>query len=123
MMPGYSRIQLWQYITALLLVFLLAWHFAMRIPWIRDVTSFIDTLSPSKVYEDVGGLSGILALLLAYTALFHGLNGLRGILYEWRQGEGWRRLVNALVVVLFVVFAGLATYTVVGITEPSEVTG
>ncbi len=118
-MPGYSRIQLWQYVTAIILLFLLAWHFAMRIPWIRDSSSFIETLAPDKVYEDVGGLSGILALALAYAALFHGLNGLRGILFEWRQGEGWRRIVNVIIVILFIVFAGLATYTVIGITEPS----
>ncbi len=114
---GYSRIQLWQYITAILLIALIAWHFASRIPWLRGVDSFQETLAPEKVYEDIGGLGGILALLLAYTALFHGLNGLRGILLEW-LGPSRRSLINMIAVVLFLIFAGLATYGVIGLTPP-----
>ncbi|MEB3773535.1 MAG: hypothetical protein GSR86_01245 [Desulfurococcales archaeon] len=114
---GYSRIQLWQYITGILLIFLLAWHFASRIPPLRGVDTFLDTLKPDKVYEDLGGASGVLALLLAYAALFHGLNGLRGILFEW-FGESRRGIINALMILLFIIFAGLATYAVAGITSP-----
>ncbi|MCE4601653.1 MAG: hypothetical protein F7B18_00545 [Desulfurococcales archaeon] len=114
---GYSRIQLWQYITAILLIFLLAWHFASRLPFLRGVESFAETLAPDKVYEDVGGATGILALALAYTALFHGLNGLRGILLEW-LGPSRKPVINTVIIILFIVFAGLATYGVTGITKP-----
>jgi len=114
---GYSRIQLWQYITGILLILLLAWHFSLRIPQLRGVESFIETLQPGKIYSDIGGATGILGILLAYAALFHGLNGLRGILLEW-LGEGRRTLINLVAVILFIIFAGIATYTVIGLTNP-----
>ncbi len=108
-----------QYITGALLVILVIFHFASRIPQLRGVDSFLETLSPEAVYEDIGGASGIALLLLAYTALLHGLNGLRGILLEWTSGRH-ERAITAVIAILFIVFAGLATYTVIGATPPGQ---
>ena len=106
-----SSIQLLQYITAILLLFLVAFHLAERIPWITGV-SYEESLKSeyvSRAYSEYGWL----LLLLAYAALFHGLNGVRGMLYEWRPGRA--RLWDALTIAIFLLFAGIATYTVVAL--------
>ncbi len=116
---GASTRLLIQYITGALLVLLVLFHFASRIPQLRGADSFIETLSPEAVYEDVGGASGIILLLLAYAALLHGLNGLRGILLEWTSGR-YEKAITAVLALLFIVFAGLATYTVIGTQPPAQ---
>ncbi len=105
-----SRLQLWQYLTAILMVFFLGYHLAERVPWISGV-SYEESLKSSHVYEVYTSPWGIVLLLLAYTALYHGLNGVRGILYEWKPGK-WERLWDALFWLLFIVFAVLATSTI-----------
>ena len=113
-----SVVQTWvQYITAIILVFLLTWHLLVRVPWLRGVETFAETLSPEKVYSEISGY-GVLLLLFAYAAILHGFNGLRGVLLEWTSGR-YRTLINLVIIILIVVFAGLATYTVVGTQPPS----
>lgn len=107
-----------QYITGIILAFLLTWHLVIRVPWLRGVESFAETLSPEMIYEEVSGLSGILLLVFAYATLYHGFNGLRNVLLEWTSGR-YDKAITALVVVLFIVFAGLATYTVIGTKPPA----
>ncbi len=112
-----STVQIWiQYVTAILLIFLLTWHLVVRVPWLRGVETFRDTLSPDKIFGEISGY-GILLLIFAYVALLHGFNGLRTILLEWTSGR-YNGLITGVIIVLFIVFAALATYTVVGITPP-----
>ncbi len=106
-----SRIQVWQYITAILLIFFLGYHLAERLPWLWGYHHYHETLYSQFVQHQyhswwAGGL-----LILAYVALFHGLNGVRGILYEWRPR--WGRAWDALFWLIFIIFAILGTYTVV----------
>lgn len=106
-----SSIQLLQYITAMLLIIFLSFHLAERVPWLTGV-SYHDSLKSERVSEAYSKYEWAL-LLLAYAALFHGLNGFRGMLYEWVPR--YARLWDALFVLLFIVFAGIATYTLVGL--------
>jgi len=112
-----SLIQLLQYVTGALMVVLISIHLAARIPWLRGVESFIETLDATVVYREITGF-GVLLLLLAYATLFHAVNGLRIILLELRHGEYWDRAVNIAAVTVFIVFAAIATYTVIGVSPP-----
>ncbi len=113
-----SVVQTWlQYVTAIFLIFLLTWHLVIRVPWLRGVDSFRDTLAPDKIYRETSTY-GILLLIFAYAAVLHGFNGLRGILLEWTSGK-YKTLINLTIAVLVIVFAGLATYTVVHTPPPT----
>ena len=106
-----------QYITAILLIFLLTWHLVIRVPWLRGVETFKDTLSPNLVYHEINAY-GVLLLVFAYAALLHGFNGLRGILLEWTSGK-YKNLITIVIVILIVVFGALATFTVIGTPNPN----
>jgi len=115
--PKKSVVQTWlQYVTGIILVFLLTWHLVIRVPWLRGVESFAETLSPEMVYHEISAY-GVLLLIFAYATLLHGFNGLRNVLLEWTSGR-YKGLITAVIAVLLIVFAGLATYTVVGVTPP-----
>jgi succinate dehydrogenase / fumarate reductase membrane anchor subunit len=112
--PRASVLQLLQYVTGALMVLLVSWHLAMRIPWLRGVDSFMETLDSTIVYQEITAFN-VLLLLLAYATLFHGVNGLRIILLELRHGKYWDKAVNAAAVIVFIVFAAIATHTVVAL--------
>ncbi len=116
-MGGASKKMLLQYLTAILLIFLLTWHLVIRVPWLRGVESFMETLAPDVIYHEISAY-GVLLLIFAYATLLHGFNGLRNILLEWTNGK-YAGLITVVIVVLLIVFAGLATYTVVGVEPPS----
>ena len=107
-----SSIQIWQYITAILLIGLLGFHLLERVPWIWGVSTMDQTLTAAFVYKDYVHFGWAL-LLLAYVALFHGLNGVRGMLLELRQGKIYTTTINVLFWIVFLVFAAIATVTVV----------
>ncbi|MCE4604487.1 MAG: hypothetical protein F7B20_05935 [Aeropyrum sp.] len=113
-----SYLQLMQYVTGALLVLLVSWHLATRIPWLRGMESFVETILPEVVYREIESF-GLLLLLLAYTSLLHGVNGLRIILLEIHHGEIWDRLVNLSAVIVFIVFAAIATHSVLGVEPPT----
>ena len=112
-----SRSQLLQYITAILLIILVSWHLASRIPWLRGAEDFISTMTPDRVYGEISTF-GLALLLLAYAALFHGVNGLRIILLELHHGAIWDRAVNLAAIATFIVMAAIATHTVLGVEPP-----
>jgi len=114
--PKASLRALAQYVTGILLVFLLTWHLIRRVPWLWGVETFRDTLSPEFIYEEITAY-GVILLLFAYATLIHGFNGLRNVLLEWTSGR-YKPLINLLVLVLLLVFAALATYTVIGVKPP-----
>ena len=107
-----SNIQVWQYITAILLIGLLGFHLLQRVPWIWGFSTMDQTLTSSWVYHDYVSYGWAL-LLLAYVALFHGLNGVRGMLLELHQGKLYETTINVLFWIVFIVFAAIATLTVV----------
>jgi len=107
-----SSIQLWQYITAILMIGLLGFHLLQRVPWIWGFSTMDQTLKYSWVYHDYVSYGWAL-LLLAYVALFHGLNGVRGMLLELHQGKLYETTINVLFWIVFLVFAAIATVTVV----------
>jgi succinate dehydrogenase / fumarate reductase membrane anchor subunit len=112
-----STVQVWfQYITAILLIFLLTWHLVIRVPWLRGVGSFEETLKPQLYYHEVTAY-GVLLVIFAYVVLLHAFNGLRNMLLEWTSGR-YNGAITAIIVILFIIFASLATYTVVGVTPP-----
>ncbi|MGC9113068.1 succinate:quinone oxidoreductase [Acidilobus sp.] len=106
-----SSVQIWQYITAILLIGLLGFHLLERVPWIWGVSTMDQTLTAAFVHSDYVHFGWAL-LLLAYVALFHGLNGVRGMLLELRQGRLYTATINALFWIVFIVFAAIATLTV-----------
>lgn len=106
-----STIQIWQYITAILLIGLLGFHLLERVPWIWGVSTIDQTLTAAFVYHAYTTYGWAL-LLLAYAALFHGLNGVRGMLLELRQGRLYTATINVLFWIVFIVFAAIATITV-----------
>jgi len=107
---GASRVQVWQYITAILLIVFLTGHLIERLPWLVGAESYHDTLKSGFVEKQYSSWWSIGLLILAYTALFHGLNGVRGILHEWkpRLGAVW----DIVILIVFIVFAAIATQTV-----------
>jgi len=112
-----SRSQLLQYITGIILIILVSWHLALRIPWLRGVEDFVSTMTPEIVYREISAF-GIALLLLAYASLFHGINGLRIILLEIHRGRVWDKLVNIASIVAFIVMAAIATHSVVAVEPP-----
>ena len=112
-----ARLQALQYITGALLVVLVAWHLAMRIPELRGLQSFTETLLPQVVYGEHTSY-GALLLLLALAALFHGVNGLRIILLELHHGPIWDKLVNAAAVLAFLAMAAVAVHSVLYVPPP-----
>ncbi len=108
-----SRLNIWQYITAILLILVLGFHLAERIPGLSPlgVESYEESLEAHKVETAYNKYSIILSILLI-TALFHGLNGLRGILLEYRQTSNWTLLVNIIIIVLFLGFLAFGFRTI-----------
>ena len=109
-----STINVWQYITAIILIFVLAFHLVERVPGLTPLSakSYEDSLDYEKAMKAYKEYSLVLGTLLV-VALFHGFNGLRGILLEWKQGRSWSLLVNALFWILFLGFTGYGLYTII----------
>ncbi len=109
-----SNINIWQYITAIILIFVLAFHLVERVPGISPLTakSYEESLEYEKALQAYKEYAWILGTLLV-VALFHGFNGLRGIFLEWKQGRGWSLAVNALFWIFFLGFAGYGLYTII----------
>ncbi len=108
-----SNIQIWQYLTAILLIFFLGFHLAERIPQITGM-SYHQSLDAENAYHSFSSYGWVLWILAAI-ALFHGLNGLRGIFLEWRQGKTYTLTVNALFWIVFLVLLGVATWTIIAL--------
>jgi len=109
-----SAINIWQYITAIILIFVLAFHLIERVPGFSPLTpeSYENSLEYEKALKAYKSYSWVLAVLLI-VALFHGFNGLRGILLEWRQEKSWSLVINTLFWILFIGFSGYGLYTIV----------
>ena len=91
-----STVQLLQYLTAALLVALLAYHVLQHTPVLSE--GYRVSLEYENVVKHYVNERTVLALLL-YTALFHGLNGLRAILVELLPGKAGKAATVILVVI------------------------
>jgi len=104
-----STLSLLQYVTAMILIIVLTVHVLTHIPGIM-YSSYHESLEPNNVYRNYRIIGGVLAILLPVAAI-HGLNGLRGILLELKQGRAWELLVNIVMVILGVYAIGLGMIT------------
>ena len=98
----------WHYITAILLIILLALHFAMRLPHYAKSLEFEVVLS--QVLNV--GWAIVLALLLV-CATYHGLNGLRRIANEYFINDKIRKVVSYALLVIGIVIVLLGIYAIV----------
>ncbi len=106
-----STLQLLQYLSAMALVVLLGFHIIERVPGLSPLTpeSYEESLSYEVVRRAYKEYWWVLALLLA-AALFHGLNGLRGILLEWRPAA--HRVINLVFVAAFIALLAYGLRTI-----------
>jgi succinate dehydrogenase / fumarate reductase membrane anchor subunit len=112
-----GTIALVQYVTAVLMIFLVAWHLAVRIPWLQGVEDFPATMGPEIVYDEVKAFWPLL-LLLSIAVIIHGVNGLRGILLEWvGSNERLKLVVNVLSILVVIVLLLVAVHTLIAIPE------
>lgn len=96
------------YITAIVLIFVLTFHFLLQGPLAGK--SFEDTLAFGNATENLISFQVIFGLLL-YAAILHGLNGVRVIALEWFHPEKKAWLLNLIVVALMAFFLALGSYT------------
>lgn len=109
-----SRIMLLHYVTGALILISAATHLALHsftsltyAPAFGDKADFHVVLAN---YENV--LYAATLELLLVTAALHGLNGVRVVALEWRQGPRWTRLVSWGVTLLGIAVIALGTYTI-----------
>ncbi len=101
------------YITAMVLVFVLTFHFLLQGPLAGK--SFEDTLAFGNAKGNLISFEVIFGLLL-YAAILHGLNGVRVIALEWFHPKEKAWLLNLIIVVLMAFFLALGSYTLVAVT-------
>jgi len=112
-----GTIALIQYVTAILMILLVSWHLAVRIPWLQGVETFVETMSSDIIYEEISRFWPLL-LLLAVVVVIHGVNGVRGILLEWIPDSRLRTLINMLTVIVILLLLAIALHTLIGVNPP-----
>jgi succinate dehydrogenase hydrophobic anchor subunit len=100
------------YITAMVLIFVLTFHFLLQGPLAGK--SFEDTLAFGYATGNLISFEVIFGLLL-YAAILHGLNGVRVIALEWLHPEKKAWLLNLIVVGLMAFFIALGSYTLLAV--------
>lgn len=106
-----------QYLTAILMIFLVSWHLIVRIPWVQGVESFTETMQPSIVYEEISRFWPLL-LLLVIVVVVHGVNGVRSMLLEWVVDGRMRLVINILAVLATIALILVGVHTIVGVSPP-----
>lgn len=101
-------VMLAHYATGILILLVGALHFLARLSG-----SFGETISYEAVLSNYRNLfyAASLEALLILVA-FHGFNGLRVILLEWKQGGVWEKLVNLVLTLLGLVVVAFGTRTI-----------
>jgi succinate dehydrogenase hydrophobic anchor subunit len=99
------------YITAMVLIFVLTFHFLLQGPLsgmpfegMKGVLTFGYATTNLINFEVIFGL-------LLFAAIIHGLNGVRVIALEWFHPEKKAWLLNLIVVALMAFFLALGSYT------------
>ena len=112
-----GTIALIQYVTAILMILLVSWHLAVRIPWLHGVENLPSTMSPEIIYDEVERFWPLL-ILLSIAVVIHGVNGLRGMFLEWAgSNERLRFAVNILSILAIIALLLVAIHTIVGLPE------
>ncbi|MFQ6134801.1 MAG: succinate dehydrogenase [Nitrososphaerales archaeon] len=109
-----SSIRLLHYATGVLIAVFGAVHLATHS--FLGVEGYADSLRYLSVigrYKDPLFAFTLEALLV--TVAYHGLNGTRVILLEFRQGERWDRVVTWLLVAVGILVVAYGTRTVLGV--------
>jgi len=112
--PGSLMRESWSmlvtYVTAAVLVFVLTFHLLLESPLsgraLEDTLGFGYATNNLIYYKVVFGL-------LLFTAVVHGLNGVRLMALEWLHPQRRAWLLNLLVLVLMGFFLAVGTYTLV----------
>jgi succinate dehydrogenase hydrophobic anchor subunit len=98
------------YVSAVVLVFVLTFHLLLQSPLtgkaLDETLSFANATGNLAYYKIVFGL-------LLFTAVVHGLNGVRVIALEWLHPKTMGWLLNLTVVALMAFFLSLGTYTLI----------
>lgn len=84
-------------------------HILTHIPPIAE--TYREGLSLESVKNNYKELGWVLLILL-YAALFHGLNGIRGLAHEIVGDTRILTVVNTILILLFVILAAYGTYTI-----------
>lgn len=108
-----SWVTLIHYITAIVLVVVLAAHLLLHSPFVG--MDFEKSLSYDVVKSNLQYLSPVFALLVV-AAVVHGINGLRILLLELSQNRGWNVFVNVLAVILVIALLVLGLTTLVSVS-------
>jgi len=104
-----AKIMLMHYATGIAAIILVIVHLLARVS-----LSFSESLTFTQVLSNYRTLFYAATLeLLLVTVIFHGANGLRIILIEWRQGERWERIVKWAMTSVAVALMVLGTRTII----------
>lgn len=106
-----STLNLFQYVTAAILVVFLTIHVLTHVPGVL-YPSYRESLKLRSIYDNYALTGWILGIVLIAAAI-HGLNGLRGVLLELRQGRYWELFINMLIVALITYTVGLGFLTLI----------
>ena len=112
--PGTLMKESWSmlvtYITAAVLVFVLTFHLLLESPLVgktlEDTLTFANATNNLVYYQVVFGL-------LLFTAVVHGLNGVRVMALEWFHPRNRAWLLNLLILVLMAFFLAVGTITLI----------
>ena len=98
------------YVTAALLVFVLTFHLLLHSPLTGK--AFEDTLAFGYATGNLVYYQVIFGVLL-FTAVVHGINGLRVIVVEWLHPTRLAWLLNVIVIALMAFFIAVGTVTLI----------
>ncbi|MGD1055627.1 MAG: hypothetical protein ABR867_06065 [Nitrososphaerales archaeon] len=102
------------YITAMVLIFVLTFHFLLQGPLSGKPFDMSGVLSFTYAKGKLVSFDVVFGLLL-YTAILHGLNGVRVIALEWFHPEKKAWVLNLIVVALMAFFLALGSYTLLAV--------
>lgn len=107
-----SRESTWsllQYLTAALLAAFLTVHVLMHVPPVAE--SYHDSLDLENIGRNYASFGwGLLVLL--FVALFHGLNGIRGMVSEVTSNPRLQAAADLLLLSLFIVLVAYGVFTI-----------
>ncbi|MBN1919273.1 MAG: succinate dehydrogenase, hydrophobic membrane anchor protein [Verrucomicrobia bacterium] len=108
-----------QRITAVLLVLLLLAHFIV-IHYSGPGTVTFDIVKERLTHQVWGPVWRTITLLLLFTALFHGFNGVWGVLLDYIRKGSVRLWLFSLIVTIGLVLATLGSITILTFKPPSD---
>ena len=102
------------YASAMVLVFVLTFHFLLQGPLSGKPFGMEGVLAFNYATGNLVSFEVVFGLLL-YAAILHGLNGVRVIALEWFHPQKKAWLLNLIIVVLMAFFLALGSYTLLAV--------